>query len=750
VQVRRAGSPPRRDVCSPLRRNLNKSTTSLPSSPAATSTTSVVTPNSSLRSTIRGASSQRTGSPLRAGSPSLRASSPLVKTAPTSRHKSPGNIRRSRVSSATTPAPTTPGAPSSATKETNLRLLSRSSIKKVRASPPVKIKENKDDEVTNQSTDVNTDVNKEPVKETERDVDDIALENMTISSPVSNDQPDAESQIILESPIAPHNETWKEIYTPRSSHNALDNIDLETPVITENVDTTGGVARKIFLEDDSSPTDQEETPVVNSEPPSQPVEDDATVTTTTSSTTTTSTTTSTPSRRPSRTKEATPKFNVKEKIHQAATEEKVSRTQTSSKSNVPSFMKETRSFQNHVNHDGKEKIADLKWEKRLRKNDNENITRKVQSTFRDRSSKFNANMLKAIRSDTKTLMPDGRPSLDTMTAQWEFMRNQFLGSNDEALEWMMQAKSGGAPAYKHASRKHQIAEDQYFKSLFEIDILEAKLKILSGPSSKVTTILKAIASCSDVLSLNPTDAERKATVKEQQQLLKAYFQEELKGICCQNLQKDIQAVFELSEECKAAKKARHVVNNSYPAELSEMKERLKKCNQAKEESLTEMEKWDARVKETAEYEKVLIQQEVQWMEEFSEGNLMCLRQMRSLIPNNIAQLSINDLMKEVREKGALYTQELAVEIKNNKLLHWLQLAPEDIALTNFLSGEHRQYFVNIDGLDVVEMRALRMVLPEKFELDQDGQKAEWRERFISRMKQLVAQQNEDSIKGNYA
>ena len=39
----------------------------------------------------------------------------------------------------------------------------------------------------------------------------------------------------------------------------------------------------------------------------------------------------------------------------------------------------------------------------------------------------------AIRSDTKTLQPDGRPSLNTMTAQWEFMRDQFMGSNDENL-----------------------------------------------------------------------------------------------------------------------------------------------------------------------------------------------------------------------------------------------------------------------------------------------------------------------------
>ena len=37
------------------------------------------------------------------------------------------------------------------------------------------------------------------------------------------------------------------------------------------------------------------------------------------------------------------------------------------------------------------------------------------------------------------------------------------------------------------------------------------------------------------------------------------------------------AVFEFKagEEFKAAKKARHIVNNSYPAELTEMRDRLK-------------------------------------------------------------------------------------------------------------------------------------------------------------------------------
>lgn len=57
--------------------------------------------------------------------------------------------------------------------------------------------------------------------------------------------------------------------------------------------------------------------------------------------------------------------------------------------------------------------------------------------------------------------------------------------------------------------------------------------------------------------------------------LKSHFLAELKGVCCLNLQKDLQAVFELPEESKAAKKARAIMNHSYPAELAEVKDRLK-------------------------------------------------------------------------------------------------------------------------------------------------------------------------------
>eukprot|EP00981_Chlorochromonas_danica_P012395 scaffold4877_cov171-Ochromonas_danica.AAC.10 len=67
--------------------------------------------------------------------------------------------------------------------------------------------------------------------------------------------------------------------------------------------------------------------------------------------------------------------------------------------------------------------------------------------------------------------PDGRPSIGTITTQWEFMRTAFVNNSDEELEWLMISKKAGAYSYAH--RKHQVAEDKYFKSLYEIDFYQS-------------------------------------------------------------------------------------------------------------------------------------------------------------------------------------------------------------------------------------------------------------------------------------
>jgi hypothetical protein len=170
---------------------------------------------------------------------------------------------------------------------------------------------------------------------------------------------------------------------------------------------------------------------------------------------------------------------------------------------------------------------------------------------------------------------------------------------------------------------------------------------------------------------------------------------------------------------------------------------------ASNESLAEMEKWSTREKETSQYSIVMAAEDAQWMMDNSDKNMDALEMMRSLIPQRVAEMSLKDIQEHIAQLQGLYTPELVAEIKTNKLLHWLVTHTDDIAFSNFLSGEHRQYFVNVEGLDVVELRALRLVIPDKFELDSDGAKAEWRERFVARVKQLVAQENGDMIKGGW-
>jgi hypothetical protein len=105
------------------------------------------------------------------------------------------------------------------------------------------------------------------------------------------------------------------------------------------------------------------------------------------------------------------------------------------------------------------KITTQQWQNSLRKAEAPKRNDRKQPTARERAKQYDSNMLRAMRQDTKGMMPDGRPSIDTMAAQWEFMRDQFLGSN-ENLEWMMTAKQGGEKAYKLALKKFQMAEDQ--------------------------------------------------------------------------------------------------------------------------------------------------------------------------------------------------------------------------------------------------------------------------------------------------
>lgn len=338
-----------------------------------------------------------------------------------------------------------------------------------------------------------------------------------------------------------------------------------------------------------------------------------------------------------------------------------------------------------------------------------------------------AQSLQAMRSDTQSLLPSGRPSMETMMAQWEFMRDQFLGSSDEALEWLMLSKTGGVEAYKHATRKTQLAEDQYFKSLFEIDLLEAKRKLIS---QDLAPVLKGLSNVRNVES----------NLKRLQKLYTSHLQ----GICSQQLSTQIDHFLANSEQLNLLE----LTVKAYEEEMKILSERLHRSQTASEECLGEMEKWSEREKNTTAYREALLAADVLWMKTQQTANERALADMRELIPSNISQLSVSDLTNILRDKGGFYSHGLCAELKKNKLLQLVVMHTDDIAKLNFLMGDSKQYFLDMD-LDVVEMRAIRTCLPDVFELDKDGRKAEWRERFIAQLKQLVARENGDFVKGGW-
>lgn len=328
------------------------------------------------------------------------------------------------------------------------------------------------------------------------------------------------------------------------------------------------------------------------------------------------------------------------------------------------------------------------------------------------------------------------------------MRSQFLAgadNKDEQLEWMMQAKHGGMKAYKYAHKKATDAEDQYFKSIFDIDVLEAKLKLLCDYNAAVPSVLRNMAGLHDGALAH--EAEASSKVETLRSELKEMMDGEMRQMFSKNLENDLKRTCQLTDAIRLTQKAQSILSQQIPEEIKQVTSRLQSARKTSEEALAAMEKWSEREKETSEYAQVLADEDAAWMEENREENMHALRVMRSFVPVEVADMTVNDILASYKANGSMCTLELAQEIKTNKLLHWLVMHTEDIAWSNFLTGEHRQYFVNIDSLDIIEMRALRLCLPDKFELDNDGAKAEWRSRFISRLKQLSSQDKRECVKG---
>jgi hypothetical protein len=336
------------------------------------------------------------------------------------------------------------------------------------------------------------------------------------------------------------------------------------------------------------------------------------------------------------------------------------------------------------------------------------------------------------------------------------MRSNFVNNSEEELEWLMISRRQGA--YKHSHKKNEAAEDRYFKALSDIETFEYQHEQLVAMSSVICPLLKVMAEQHTVLSVDPSDNDALAAMTDAQAVMTIFLKNDADRTASEKarwemkapIRKLLQGIASNPQKCAAGRAAFNmVIKETIPKEVKEIRMLVAGAMSASEEALRAMEKWSKREKETDDYQQVISEEEAAWMHKESEANAYALSVMRSYIPSNIADMTVKDLREAYSRRGGLITPELASELKSNRLLQWLVMHPLDIAYENFLNGEKKQYFLNLERLDVIELRAIVSVLPLRFELDGDGRKAEWRERFMTRAKQVVSQQNGDCVKGSW-
>ncbi|CAN0487385.1 unnamed protein product, partial [Ectocarpus sp. 12 AP-2014] len=377
----------------------------------------------------------------------------------------------------------------------------------------------------------------------------------------------------------------------------------------------------------------------------------------------------------------------------------------------------------------------------------------------------------------------GLPSLGTWektVLQLEILK-KITGKDDEELEWLITATQGNA--VEMSERRRETAETEYHRLLFQESMVQAGMEILKD--RRLSVSLKAVAKTGGDLErlINPhgqraeevggellgragggeAEAELRRVVEgisaAQEKVLRvghALIDEAESGTkkAIGAYKGALKTVIDITARVGWAREliapAQAVNGLQYlEAATKAMAEGLSKTRRDCQTALESMELWRERKEALPEYIKHVAEEEKAWFQREAAANEKALRCMRSLIPVGVTGLTVSELEQRAIDGGSLYPRDLSLRLKENRLLHWTVMHPEDIARSNFLQGAHAHFFTNLDKYDLVEMRAVMACLPAKFEVDDDGRKAAWRAEFVQRAKGLVAQERGDTVRGGW-
>lgn len=167
-----------------------------------------------------------------------------------------------------------------------------------------------------------------------------------------------------------------------------------------------------------------------------------------------------------------------------------------------------------------------------------------------------------------------------------------------------------------------------------------------------------------------------------------------------------------------------------------MRDAVKRLIEGDASAETEIERWDNCIRMNPDYIKREEMKAQDWERDNKDRNRAALRHMRNLVPPNVNSCSVDDMVSRGLPPAA------AKRIRENKAIWLVRFSPEHIKKLHIaeLTSKYSH-----QGLDLVEMRAIYYMLPNEFDNDSDGKKADWRAMFRQRLQDLCARENSNTL-----
>ncbi len=198
----------------------------------------------------------------------------------------------------------------------------------------------------------------------------------------------------------------------------------------------------------------------------------------------------------------------------------------------------------------------------------------------------------------------------------------------------------------------------------------------------------------------------------------------------------IDAIFDTPSSNRASQALEFV---SLKTAKERMHEAVQKLMAGDDSAEKDIDKWDQTIRMHPDYAKEQEEQRIKWEKENEMTNKEALRRLRTFVPPDIVSSSVAKMTSE----GV--PRIVAQRIWKFKVLQWARWHPDDVKKVHIADLQAKY---SNQGLDVQEMRAVWAEMPEVFDLDSDGKKAQWRSFFSTKLRELTEKEAQGKLNRN--